>query len=446
MNDDTTLARRPLLWWDVGVGALTLLLCVPGGAGALDWADSAAGAGGRIALNLSVLVAFALLYVVLGRGALLRGMRDAQPDARTRIFLALLVLTLGAAVFVEPSYATLQALAYPMAWVIVPTYRAAVAWSGALAAAIGVGSGIAYVRVGIEYPIWTAVVISALSFGFSVILGTWISRIFAQTEKYRAIADELRRSQREVAALSTEAGVLKERERMSRELHDTLTQTLAGLVMLSEQASRALDAGDASRTRDRLERVESAARDAVTEARALVATTQPLGDGGLEAAIERVVTRMAADTGIEIVCTLDGAATLSRESQVVLLRATQEGLANARKHSRATRVEVTLTHEPNGDARLRITDNGIGPAASVLPAGLGAAAAGAAGVSAAAAGAAGVSRPAAGAGSTAAAAGGFGLSGLAERVREAGGEVAFVPGEGGGARLEVLLRRGTGTA
>ncbi|WP_017792834.1 sensor histidine kinase [Leucobacter salsicius] len=401
MIDAPPLTRRPLLWWDVGIAGLALVLCIPGGAGALDWSDTAEGWGGRLALNLGVLAAFVLLYVVLGRGALLRGICDEQPTGRSFAYLASLVLVLGVATAVEPSYASLQALAHPITWIIVVRYRNAIIWSALLASAVGIGSGIAYVRVGIEDPIWTALVIAGISFGFSVILGTWITRIFAQSERYRAIADELRRTQREVAALSTEAGAAQERERLSRELHDTLTQTLAGLVMLSEQATRAFDAGDQGRARDRLERVESAAREAVAEARALVATTQPLGDGGLEAAIARVASRMRADTGLAIDCVIEPVA-LDREAQVVLLRAAQEGLANARKHARATRVDVTLSNEPNGGAHLSIADDGVGPG-------------------------------------DLAHADGFGLSGLAERVRAVGGEVQFGPGQRGGALLQVRL-------
>lgn len=402
MTETPPLARRPLLWWDVGVAVLTLLLCVPGGAGALDWGNSAPGWGGRLALNLGVLATFALLYIVLGRAALRRGIEERQPDARSLTYVALLAVVLGLATAIEPSYATLQALAYPITWVIVIRYRFAVIWSAVLATAVGVGSGAAYAQTGIEYPLWTALVLAGLSFGFAVVLGTWITRIFAQTDRYRQIVAELRQTQREVAALSSEAGAAAERERLSRDLHDTLTQTLAGLVMLSEQATRAFDAGDPDRARDRLDRVESAAREAVAEARALVATTQPLGDGGLEAAIERVVARMRADTGLEIMCVLEPVR-LGRELQVVLLRAAQEGLANARKHARASRVDVTLTNEPNGGVLLRIADNGVGPGA---PAG----------------------------------AGGFGLSGLAERLRAVGGEVHFGTGaSGGGALLEVRL-------
>lgn len=408
MTDALPLTRRPLLWWDVGIAALTLVMCIPGGAGALDWADTSEGWGGRLALNLGVLAVFALLYLLLGRKALLRGIRDERPNGRSLAYISLLAVTLGLATALEPSYASLQALAHPITWVIVLRYRNAVIWSALISAAVGVGSGFAYIRLGLEDAVWTAAVIGGISFGFSVILGTWITRIFAQTEKYRAIADELRSSQREVAALSTEAGSAQERERLSRELHDTLTQTLAGLVMLSEQATRALDSGDQGRARDRLSRVESAAREAVAEARALVATTQPLGDGGLEAAIERVVSRMRADTGLEIDCTIEAVA-LDREAQVVLLRAAQEGLANARKHAHATRVDLTLTNEPNGGVQLRIADNGVGPGGPTH-------------------------------------ANGFGLSGLADRVRAVGGEVQFGPGARGGALLQVRLPGRDGAA
>ncbi|MBP1326677.1 signal transduction histidine kinase [Leucobacter exalbidus] len=390
---------RPLLWWDVGVTALILLMCVPGGTGALDWSDTAAGWGGRLALHLGALAAFVLLYLALGRAALRRGIQDIPPTAASYAFSALLLIVVGAAVAIEPSYATLQALAYPMFWVMTPRYRNAVIWSGLLATAVGVGSAYAYLVRAIEDPYWTALAVAILSFGFSVVLGTWITRVFEQGERHRLIAEQLRQSQREVAALSSEAGAASERERLSRELHDTLTQTLAGLVMLSEQATRALDAGDPDRAHDRLSRVESAAREAVAEARALVATSQPLGDGGLQAAIERVVTRMGADTGLSIDWAMTPV-TLSRAHQVMLLRAVQEGLANVRKHARATWAGVTLTEDVDG-ALLRVADNGMGVAHDSVS--------------------------------------GFGLSGLADRVGAAGGTVSFGPGPEGGALLEVRI-------
>lgn len=425
VGDAVAPRRRVMLGWDLGVAAAVIVMGLPGGVGAFEWGvegglrnpatgESAAGFG----LAVGVLVGFIVLYALLGRAALRRAiLDDAPPGARGLLFAALLVLLLGCATAVNPSFATLQALAYPMLWTLIPRYGHAVLASGVLAVATGVGSAFSYSRIGLDHPLWTPTVVAVISFVFSVVLGTWITRIFAAGERHRALAEQLRASQAEVAALSEQAGAAAERERLSRELHDTLTQTLAGLVMLSEQADRALAAADVDRARDRLARVDSAAREAVREARALVATTQPLGDGGLEAAIERVVARLRADTGLDVSCELEPAP-LDRERQVVLLRAVQEGLANARRHARASRVRVSLEVPAGGGALLRVDDDGVGAGAD-------------AGGSGGNGGGAGSVSPGAG--------GGFGLSGLAARVRGVGGEVEFGASPLGGARLEVRL-------
>ncbi|WP_449283425.1 sensor histidine kinase [Leucobacter sp.] len=396
--------RRPLLWWDLGVAATVAVMGVIGvtdvvvDAQAVDAPVSPLG----LARVLGVLVLLVLWYLCLGRAALRRAVCDDPARAIDLVYLGVLVLIVGAATAIVPSYATLQALAYPMIWTVVARYRDAVIWSAVLALAVGGGFLLALAHHGVLSGFGEASAIVVLSFTFAVVMGTWITRIFAQGERYRALAEQLRASQAEVAALSEQAGAGRERERLSRELHDTLTQTLAGLVMLSEQAERALDSGDAERARDRLARVGAAAREAVGEARALVATTQPLGDGGLEAAIERVAARLSADAGLRVECALD-VVSLEREHQVVLLRAAQEGLANARKHARASRVRLTLTASAEGGAVLLVEDDGAGPDPERMRIG------------------------------------GFGLSGLAERVRTVGGAVSFGRGPEGGARLEVRL-------
>ncbi|MBK0417520.1 sensor histidine kinase [Leucobacter sp. CSA1] len=413
-------ARRPLRWWDIGVVAVVLVMSVPGGIGPFEWTSGSIPSP-WFGLSVGVLVVFVLLYAAMGRAALLRALRDRPPTVRGVVFLALLILLLGAATLIYPSYATLQCMAYPMLWTIVPRYARAVLASALLALAIGVGSAFSYARLGVESPVWTAGVVAVLSFAFSVVIGTWITRVFAQGERYRAVAESLREAQAEVAELSALAGAGAERERLSRELHDTLTQTLTGLVMLSEQAERALAADDRERARDRMARVREASRAAVAEARALVATTQPLGDGGLEEAIERVAGRLREDTGMRVVCELSPLV-LDRELQVVLLRAAQEGLANARRHSRASSVTIRLgvRSDATGGARaiLTVEDDGVGFGAE----------------------------------SSGGALGGFGLSGLRDRVRLVGGEAGFGAGSDGGARLEVCVplvehgSRGTGVA
>jgi signal transduction histidine kinase len=398
---------RPLLWWDLAAGLMLAALCILGALMALDDAPIwAAGAplGSRLVLVLLPLAAFTLLWMPLGRPSLRRAMRDEAILPRGRVLLGILVVLLAYAVFTVPMFALAQALAYPIAWTLSHRYLEALLWSAAISAATGVGMFLGIASEGTEGAVGSALasaLISALlSFVFAVAMGTWITRISMQGERHRELAEQLERSRAEVVALSEEAGAAAERERLSRDLHDTLTQTLTGLVMLSEQAERALEADDRDRARDRLSRVGSAAREAVAEARALVATTQPLGDGGLAASIERIAARMGADTGLRVECSLTPVP-LDREREVVLLRAAQEGLANTRKHARAREARVSLEALPEGGARLAVEDDGIGPVAA---------------------------GPA-----------GFGLSGLAERVRAVGGEVDFGPGAVRGSRLEVRL-------
>lgn len=390
---------RPLLWWDLAFGTLTLLMVGVGIAEVqpVTW---------HLAAVLSLLAALALGYLLLGRAALRRAAGHGEATPGGYGFVVLLIAVIGVTTAFVPSFATMQALGYPVLWWIMDRYRDAVLASGVLALVVGIGSWTAYLREGATDPALPAVVVAALSFAFAVAMGTWISRIFERGEQYRALAEQLRASQVEVAALSESAGAAAERERLSRELHDTLTQTLTGLVMLGEQADRALASGDTGRARERVARVQAASRAAVEEARALVATMHPLGDGGLEQAIERVAATLRGDTGLRVRCELE-ALPLDRERQVVLLRATQEGLANARRHAQAEHVTVRLRRDGES-ARLLVEDDGVGPREAPP--------------------AADVAAPS-----------GFGLSGLRDRVRLVGGEVRFGARAGGGSRLEVRV-------
>ncbi|QIK63157.1 sensor histidine kinase [Leucobacter viscericola] len=419
--------RWPTRWWDLGVVVGLLAMSMPGAIGAIDWGNTGSIGGVSLpTLSIVMLLGFALLYVALGRAALRRTTLQhfAPPLPRDIVFLSLWILLLGAATAINSSFASLQFLAYPMVWSILDEYWQAFLASIVLSALVAVGSAISFLQREVPNALWIAGAIGAISFVFSVAMGTWITRIYDRGEEQRQLAEKLQATQHEVAVLSKEAGVSAERERLSRELHDTLTQTLTGLVMLSEQAERALAAGNTELVQDRLSRVHSAALESLTEARALVATTQPLGDGGLEAAIERVVARLRADTGLKVSCSIEPLA-LDREQQVVLLRAVQEGLANARKHARASSVRVTLSSDHGAEAAsrnfdapaaeggsradlpcvavLRVEDDGLGP------------------------------------GGAATEASGFGLTGLGDRLRAAGGEVSFGASERGGAVLEVRL-------
>lgn len=404
---------RPLRWWDLACAGVLIftgvVAVIDAVSGEPHWAGSAA-VGWRVAILLAPIPLIAAHYATLGREPILRGSSGSPIATRGGVFLALLLALLVISAFIDPMYAMLQAIAYPIVWTIAHEYRTAVMWCLAVALAIGAGLYLGLVTKDPEVALLTSLLTSIISLVFAIAMGTWISRIHDRGESYRELAKQLDRSRGEVAALSEAAGAAAERERMSRDLHDTLTQTLTGLVMLAEQTERALDADDETRARDRLTRVAVAARAAVAEARALVATTQPIGEGGLVASIERVANTLRADTGLEVELEVDyrpEQLALDREREVVLLRAAQEGLANARKHSGARRVAVFLSSRADGGARLIVDDDGRGSEPERTG-------------------------------------GGFGLTGIADRVRSVGGEMSFGARRGGGSRLEVGLDPTTG--
>lgn len=395
--------RRPLMWWDLGyVGTLLLVAGLSVGLRASRF-ESGEATSGLMWLSLGVTGALLLLYLFLGRPALRRAAAAQRPFVADAVFLALLLIGVMIAVFVEPNNASMQAIAYPVIWTLVASYATAVIVNVVFATMVGCA-----LIFGWHYTVdpLSGIIIAVLSFAFSIAMGTWITRIFERGERYRELSENLRDSQQQVAELSLAAGVAAERERLSRDLHDTLTQTLTGLVMLSEQAERALAADDYERAADRVARVTETSREAMVEARALVATTQPLSDGGLADSIMRVAERLRLDTGLDVRVEIgsavrENAGQLDRDRQVVLLRAAQEGLSNARRHARANVVTVLLDTVHDGAVLLRVTDDGVGPEPAAVS--------------------------------------GFGLSGLAERVRAVGGSVEFRAGSGGGAVLEVRV-------
>ncbi len=385
-----------LRWWDLSMGGLLVAMAAV--------AALAPGTPGGTAGALAALAVLGAGYLAVGRTALARLCRGQAPGARGPVFLVVVGVSVSAATAFGPNLAVSQAIAYPLVWTLIERYGAAIAWNVGMAAGVACGFIVSFGMVGMPGAVVTAIAIQALSLAFSIALGTWITSIARSGDEARALVEQLRTAQREIAILSQEAGAASERERLSRELHDTLTQTLPGLFMLAEVAGGALPAGDDSSVGHRLGLIERTARDALGEARALVATTHPLGEGGLERALDRLARRMREDTACRVSCEI-AVTGLDREAEVVLLRAAQEGLANARKHASASAVAIRLSG--SGDsAVLEVEDDGVGP------------------------------------GAAAATASGFGLDGLRDRVGLLGGRLEFGAAPSGrGALLRVTLPR-----
>jgi signal transduction histidine kinase len=306
--------------------------------------------------GVTCIAALMLAWFTVGRIA-------ATNRAALVVFIAALIVISATAAGFEPSMATIQCVAYPLIWVLIPNIRHVVIVNVALAVAIGIGM---YVSTGL---IVVAIATEAASLAFSLAFGSWITAIANQSEDRQRLVDELQTAQEKLSILDRDAGVASERERLAREIHDTIAQDLTGLVMLAQRAQRELSSGtSASAT---LGMLEESARTALAETRALVASGTPVAlNGGISDALERLGERFARETGLEVSVSASGLPELDRDTEVVLLRCAQEGLANVRKHS-AGRAATVSAWAHDGSVALRVTDDGTGFDQDVATSGFG---------------------------------------------------------------------------
>jgi signal transduction histidine kinase len=196
---------------------------------------------------------------------------------------------------------------------------------------------------------------------FSQFIGVTMERIAQQSEQRAALIAELEASRTEVAALSREAGVTAERERLAGEIHDTLAQGFTSILTLVQAATATLRA-DPDLAEEHLRLAADTARENLGEARALVGALTPaaLGTATLVEALRRQADRVAAECGITVAFDVTGdPGALPMPVEVVLLRTAQEALANVRKHSRATTATLLLTAGED-TIGLVVTDDGVG--------------------------------------------------------------------------------------
>jgi len=157
-----------------------------------------------------------------------------------------------------------------------------------------------------------------------------------------------------------EAGVLDERQRMAREIHDTLAQGLAGIITQLQAAEQASQ--DPAGWRRHLAAATRLARDSLTEARRSVDALrpEPLETARLSDALAAVAERWSALHGITVQVTTTGTARpMPPDTESALLRAAQEALANVAKHAQAARVGLTLSYMDH-EVALDVRDDGRG--------------------------------------------------------------------------------------
>jgi two-component system NarL family sensor kinase len=206
-------------------------------------------------------------------------------------------------------------------------------------------------------------------------------------------------------ARGAELGALEERNRLAREIHDTLAQALAGIALKLEAADALLEGEGPppAGAREALAHALGLARRSLDEARRSVLDLRPapLDGRGLAAALRELAAEAAGGAGLQVRVQIEGDdALLPPRVTLGLYRVAQEAVANALRHARASRLELRLA-VAEGGASLAVSDDGRGFSPE---------------------------EPAAGH---------FGLVGAGERARLLGGELRVESAPGAGTRLTV---------
>jgi signal transduction histidine kinase len=335
-------------WWDIFFAATMVLLSL---ILLQRWPEVSEAEVGA----LVTLAVISVAYAALGG--------PARRDDRFAVALAvILIVGAGTATAFYSSMATIQAIVFPLIWSLLGDVRRSIIANVALALLVGVTLSAAL--GGSADAIAQAVTIESISLVGSIALGIWFTRVEQLSDERQGLLDDLTAAQDQLAELHRDSGITSERERFAREIHDTIAQSLTGVIMLSQQAQRELASGDVELLADRLTLLETRARDALVETRSLVAAGAPVELGpGIGAALERLGERFARETGVAVTVGIDelvrAPGLLARDTEVVVLRCAQESLANIRKHSGASAATVELTISAESVV-LTTWDNGIG--------------------------------------------------------------------------------------
>ncbi|MFE6595475.1 sensor histidine kinase [Streptomyces sp. NPDC057781] len=321
------------------------------------------------------------------------------PALRPLMILSVFALGLGGTSYVLEGAAALYVVSLPLFWIYARDARSSVVLSGLAALATVFGGTLPQ---GWSPQFLTGNnVVTVAAFAAGAALGLWVHRFVGQSDMRAAqLTAELESAQRRLVEAYRRQGAVEERERLARDIHDTLAQGFASIIVLAEAARSSADSDPARRAQQLLS-IERTARENFTEARILVgsAPSGTLAAGSLAETLGRTLDRFAEDTGLAVSAELPDI-DCDRTARIALLRCTQESLANIRKHAAASTVGVVLARHEEV-IELEITDDGCG---FVVEESLG-----------------------------------FGLNGMRKRLAEMGGELTVTSSVGDGTRVLASL-------
>ncbi len=204
-------------------------------------------------------------------------------------------------------------------------------------------------------------ILSLFAGASSLILGLAISRMFQHLHRQQAALRDANVQIMELASVTEELAVSRERIRMARELHDTLAHSLAGLIIQLETVDGYWDK-DPGMAHDLLQQTLETARSGLQETRRALSALRasPLEDMGLvlalkqlsEAAVERVALQLSLQLPRQL-------PELSDETEQCIYRVAQEAISNVQNHAHAGHLDLWLT-QVNGRITLNVHDDGIG--------------------------------------------------------------------------------------
>jgi len=329
-------------------------------AGLLSYVDTDPMLVQRTATKSAVMVGLLILLVTAYLTVLRRQLANTEPASVRRwlVFVAVSAAVVGALGWLTPTAAMVQIAAYGVLWMALPPEGN---WFLGLFGTLTV-AGFGALGLTVSEGLRDTILTQLAALAASLVMGFWLNSAWRWGGDRAELLVTLQQAQTSLALIEREAGALAERERLARDIHDTIAQALVGVIMTTQSIQRLSD--DTALPEEvikRLRVVADLAEEALAEARTLVAVGARVDDSGpIDQVLERLASRFSRETGIEVFTEVSLPGSLAADTRLVLLRSAQEGLANTRKHSGATQVRLFARMEGT-EAVVEVVDNGVGP-------------------------------------------------------------------------------------
>jgi signal transduction histidine kinase len=346
--------------------------------------------------GISLLVAFTILFATIPD--------QHVPTWKLHLYMSIMTVIVAALLVMQPNWGVFPMLFFvlsPTAMMIFPQ-RIGMIWIG-IFTLVTAGVFLALMPVG-----------EALLISLPYSAGYWFFGAFARAlasaedarQESQRLLSELQithRQLQEYAARVEELAVAEERNRLSREMHDTLGHRLTVAAVQLEGAQRLIPR-DPERAANMVSTVRSQVREALSELRSAVATLrEPFEiDLPISAALQRLCSTFAEATHLKVQLNLpEELPILPNAHRLAFYRAAQEALTNVQRHAQAGQVWIDLVVQANCVA-LTVSDDGVGFPTETREAA-------------------------------------FGLRGMRERAAHLGGELQLKAREAGGAQVKLIL-------